>query len=366
MDYTLTQLFKTLLDQGGSDLHIATGSPPRIRIDGHLVPLQLPPLLPQETLELCYTILTEEQKKVFEKQKEIDLAFSIKKLARFRANIFFDRGTVAAAFRIIPDQLFKMEQLGLPQVAYDICDLPRGLVLVTGPTGSGKSTTLASMINHINETRYDHIVTIEDPVEFLHPHKRCVVNQRELGEDTESFQRALKSILRQDPDIVLIGELRDLETITAALTIAETGHLVFGTLHTNSCVSTLNRIIDAFPPYQQNQVRNQLSMTLEAVFSQLLIPSQKGGRVLAIEVMRVNTSIRALIHEGKFNQIYSAMQAGQSESYMQTMNQCLARHCAMGLISKDAALAKSGQKDELQDMLLKKSVSSMQQKKPIK
>ena len=222
------------------------------------------------------------------------------------------------------------------------------------------------MINHINETRYDHIVTIEDPVEFLHPHKRCVVNQRELGEDTVSFQRALKSVLRQDPDIVLIGELRDLETIMAALTTAETGHLVFGTLHTNSCVSTLNRIIDAFPPYQQNQVRNQLSMTLEAVFSQLLIPSLKGGRVLAIEVMRANHSIRALIHEGKFNQIYSAMQAGQSETFMQTMNQSLARHVAGGFIAKDLAMSKSSQKDELQEMLTKKAPAPMQVKKPMK
>ena len=358
MDYTLPQLLMTLMDQKGSDLHIASGSPPRIRIDGQLIPLNLPPLQPQETQELCYSILTEDQKKTFEQKKEIDLAFTIKGIARFRTNVFLERATVAGAFRIIPDRILTLEELSLPAVTLELCNLPRGLVLITGPTGSGKSTTLAAMLNYINETRYDHIVTIEDPVEFIHQHKCCVVNQREIGDDTDSFTRALKSVLRQDPDVVMIGELRDLETVSAALTIAETGHLVFGTLHTNSCVSTLNRIIDVFPPHQQNQIRNQLSMTIEAVFSQMLLPANGGGRVLSLEIMRANAAVRALIHEGKFNQIYSAMQSGQQETSMQTMNQALFKLFSAGHVTKELALAKSSSKDELIDMMNKRSVTS--------
>lgn len=350
MEYTLTQLFKTLVDQKASDLHICVGSPPRLRIDGHIVPLNLPALQPKETIELCYSVLNETQKKQFEQDKEIDLAFSVKNLARFRANIFYDSGNVAAAFRVIPSQIKSLKELNMPPVLTDLCALPRGLVLVTGPTGSGKSTTLAAMIDHINTNRQDHIITIEDPIEFVHVHKNSIINQREVGEDTESFAKALKSSLRQDPDVILLGELRDLETISAALTTAETGHLVFATLHTNSCVSSLNRLIDVFPPHQQPQVRAQLSMTLEAVVSQILIPSQRGGRVMAMEIMRVTNPIRALVNEGKFNQIYSQMQSGQQETQMQTMNQSLFNLTTKGFLSKDMALSKSSKPDELLDM----------------
>jgi twitching motility protein PilT len=308
-------------------------------------------------MELCYSVLTEEQKKIFEKGKEIDLAFSVKNLARFRANIYFEKSAVAGVFRIIPETVYTIEELGLPPVLYELCAMPRGLVLVTGPTGSGKSTTLAAMVNYINENRYDHIVTIEDPIEFLHQNKKSMISQREIGDDTESFSRALKSVLRQDPNVVMIGELRDLETVQAAITISETGHLVFGTLHTNNCVSSLNRIIDVFPPHQQGQVRNQLSMTLEAVLSQMLLPSEKGGRVLAMEIMRANSSVRSLIHEGKFNQIYSSIQSGQAESNMQTMNQSLFKLVIGGYVSKELALSKSSNPDELMELITRRNMT---------
>ena len=353
VNYTLAQLLKTVVDQGASDLHVATGSAPRLRIDGQLLPLDLPPLEPNQAMELCYSVLTEMQKKTFEQKKELDLAFSVKNVARFRANIYYEGNNIAGAFRLIPFKVYTIEELGLPPVMKDLAGLPRGLVLVTGPTGSGKSTTLAAIIDYINSTRYDHIVTIEDPIEFLHSHKNCVINQREVGEDTDSFANALKSILRQDPDVVMVGELRDLETISMALTVAETGHLVFGTLHTNTCVSSLNRIIDVFPPHQQPQIRIQLSMTLEAVISQLLVPSQKGGRVSAMEIMRTNNAIKALISEGKFNQIYSAMQSGQADSNMQTMSQSLFHLANRGFISKDLALSKAPNQDELADLFVR-------------
>lgn len=354
MDYTLAQLFKTLMDQGASDLHIAPGTPPRLRIDGNLVPLDLPVLTGQESQQLCYSVMTETQKKTFEQNKEIDLAFSVKGLARFRANIFYDSANVAGAFRLIPYQIRSIRDLGLPPVITDLCKLPRGLVLVTGPTGSGKSTTLAGLIDFINETRQDHIITIEDPIEFIHQHKRCMINQREVGEDTPSFSKALKSALRQDPDVILLGELRDLETISTAITVAETGHLVFATLHTNSAVSSLNRLIDVFPPHQQGQIRTQLAMNLEAVISQILIPSHRGGRVLGLEILRVNNAVRALINEGKFAQIYSVMQTGQSDSGMQTMNQALASLVTRGLITRNVALSKSSRPEELEEMLIGK------------
>ncbi|MBQ48264.1 MAG: type IV pili twitching motility protein PilT [Zetaproteobacteria bacterium] len=353
MEYNLPQLFKTLIDQGASDLHISALTPPRLRIDGQLVPLNLPALTPEQSMSLCYSILTESQKKSFEESKEIDLAFSIRDLARFRANIYLERNHVAGAFRVIPFKIYTVQDLGLPSIITKICNLPRGLVLVTGPTGSGKSTTLAAMIDYINTHRFDHIVTIEDPVEFIHPHRNCVVNQREIGEDTETFAVALKSILRQDPDVVMVGEMRDPETIASALTIAETGHLVFGTLHTNSCVTSLNRIIDSFPPFQQNQVRNQLSMSLEAVVSQILVPASSGGRVQAMEIMIPNTAIRALIYEGKFNQIYSAMQTGQSESDMKTMNQSLRELVRKRFISREMAMSKSSNPIELSELIKK-------------
>jgi twitching motility protein PilT len=353
MDFTIAQLLKALKDEGGSDLHIAAGTPPRLRVHGSLVPLKLAPLTPEQSRQLCLYVLSDAQKATLEKDRQVDLAFTVKGLSRFRANIFYDSGKVAGAFRIITSTIPKLAALDLPPLMEKLCHLPRGLVLVTGQTGSGKSTTLAAMIDHINETRNDHIVTIEDPIEYIHPHKSSVVNQREVGDDANSFAGALKAVLRQDPDIIMVGELRDLETISAALTAAETGHLVFATLHTNNCVSSLNRIIDAFPPHQQNQVRAQLSMTLEAVLSQTLVPSPTRGRVLAAELMRVNPPIRSLIMEGKFNQIYSAMQAGQVDSGMQTMNQSLFKLYQKNLITKDQALAKAHKPEELMEMIAK-------------
>ncbi|MCX6131022.1 MAG: PilT/PilU family type 4a pilus ATPase, partial [Proteobacteria bacterium] len=284
-------------------------------------------------------------------RKEFDLSFSIPNVARFRANIYYQSGHISGAFRMIPHKISTLDELGSLPLLKQLCQLPRGLVLVTGPTGSGKSTTLAAMINHINENRHDHIVTIEDPIEFVHPHKNSIIDQRELGEDTQSFSFALKSVLRQDPDVILIGEMRDPETISAALTIAETGHLVFGTLHTNSAISSINRIVDSFPPHQQSQVRTQLAMSLEAVLSQMLLPKENGGRVMAMEIMRINSAIRALIQEGKIQQIYSSMQTGQANSGMQTMNQALFQLISRRMISRDLAMQKSPIPDELLEML---------------
>lgn len=357
MNYTLPQLLKALIDQRGSDLHISTDSAPRLRIDGNLLPLDLPALAPADSKSLCYSILTEEQRKEVETNKEIDLAFSVKGLARFRANIYHQKGHVGGVFRVIPFRIYSIEELNLPPVAKHLCTLPRGLVLVTGPTGSGKSTTLAAMVNHINDTRRDHILTIEDPVEFMHSHKNCMINQREVGSDTNSFSRALKSALRQDPDVVLVGELRDLETIALALTTAETGHLVFATLHTNSCVSTLTRIIDVFPPHQQLQVRTQLAMSLMGVISQMLLPAQNGGRVMSMEIMMPNKAIRNLIREDKLHQIYSIMQTGQQDSGMQTMNQSLLSMVERRLVSPELAMEKSPEPEELEELIEKKGRS---------
>lgn len=349
---TLHQLLKVMFDKGASDLHVTTNSPPQLRINGQLIPLKTPPLTPTDTKSLCYSILTDAQKHKFEEENELDVSFGVKGLSRFRANIFMQRGAVAGAFRAIPFEIKSFEELALPPVVKTISDKPRGLVLVTGPTGSGKSTTLAAMIDRINVERHDHIITIEDPIEFVHPHKNCLLNQREVGADTGSFQRALKSILRQDPDVVLVGELRDIETIEAALTISETGHLCFGTLHTNSCAQTINRIIDVFPAYQQPQVRAQLSFVLEGVLSQTLIPKVGGqGRVLALEVMVPNPAIRNLIREDKVHQIYSQMQVGQSKFGMQTMNQALANLYLKRQISMDDALARSSDVDELRQII---------------
>jgi twitching motility protein PilT len=348
----LHQLLRAMIEKGASDLHITTGSPPLLRIDGAIVPLKLPPLSPVETKQLCYSVLTEEQKITFEKSKELDLSFGVKNLSRFRANIFMQRGAVSGAFRSIPFKILTFDELGLPPAVIALASRPRGLVLVTGPTGSGKSTTLASIIDKINTDTRQHIMTVEDPIEYLHPHKRCVVNQREVGSDTTTFKQALKYVLRQDPDCVLIGEMRDLETIEAALTIAETGHLVFATLHTNSAIQSVNRIIDVFPPHQQPQIRAQLSFVLEGVMSQLLVPRAGGpGRVLAMEVLIPNAAVRNLIREDKIHQIYTQMQVGQTTHGMQTMNQSLYSLYARKLISIEEAMGRSSDLDELRGMI---------------
>lgn len=354
MSFTLPQLLKALIDQKGSDLHISPDTPPRLRIDGALLPIDVPPLTAQESMQLCYSVLTDEQRKEFEESHELDLAFSVKNLSRFRANIYMQKGNVSGSFRVIPFKVHSLKDLSLPPIVEKLCALPRGLVLVTGPTGSGKSTTLAAMINHINETRQDHILTIEDPVEFVHSHKQSLVNQREVGHDTKSFARALKSALRQDPDVVLVGEMRDLETVSLAVTTAETGHLVFATLHTNSCVSTLSRIIDVFPAEQQSQIRNQLAGNLMATMSQTLLPSLTGGRVMAMEIMIPNAAIRNLIREDKFNQIYSAMQSGQEQTGMMTLNQSLLGLVERRHITPHAALEISGEPQELEMLLASK------------
>jgi twitching motility protein PilT len=348
----LHQLLKAMIEKGSSDLHITTSTPPQLRIDGKLVPLKMPPLAPPETKQLCYSILTDAQKHKFEEHNELDLSFGVRGLSRFRANIFTQRGAVAGAFRAIPYKIKSFEELGLPKIITALARKPRGLILVTGPTGSGKSTTLASMIDFINTERNEHIVTIEDPIEYLHPHKNCVVNPREVGADTKSFQNALKYILRQDPDVVLVGEMRDLETIEAALTVSETGHLCFATLHTNSAVQTINRIVDVFPPYQQAQVRAQLSFVLEGVLCQSLIPRANGpGRAMSLEVMVPNPAIRNLIREDKIHQIYSQMQIGQDKFGMQTMNQSLASLYGRRLISLEDAMGRSSDPEELKTLI---------------
>ena len=351
MSLTMHQLLKTLVDQGGTDLHITTNTPAQIRIDGKMVPLQLPPLSAPETKQIIYSVLTDNQKHRFEETLELDFSFGVRGLARFRANVFFQRGAVAGAFRTIPWEIRAFKDLGLPEVVASLCEKPRGLVLVTGPTGSGKTTTLAAMLDKINSDRHEHIVTIEDPIEYLHAHKNCLVNQRELHADTHSFTAALRSVLRQDPDVVLIGEMRDLETIESALRIAETGHLTFGTLHTNSAAQTINRIIDVFPPHQQSQIRAQLSLVLEGILCQALLPRPNGGRVLAMEILVPNAAIRNLIREDKVHQIYSAMQVGQTKFGMQTFNQSLATLVFKKQIALPLALSMSSHPDELQEMI---------------
>jgi twitching motility protein PilT len=354
----LHQLLKAMTEKGASDLHITTGTPPQLRIDGALVALKVPPLTPVDTKQLCYSILTDAQKHRFEEESELDLSFGVKSLARFRANVFMQRGAVAAAFRTIPFKILTFQELGLPSVVNELANKPRGLCLVTGPTGSGKTTTLASIIDKINTEGHYHILTIEDPIEYLHLHKSSIVNQREIGADTDSFKKALKYVLRQDPDVVLIGEMRDLETIEAALTIAETGHLAFATLHTNGAVQTINRIIDVFPPYQQPQIRANLSFVLEGVVSQQLIPKLGGsGRVMALEIMLPNAAIRNLIREDKVHQIYSQMQVGQNKFGMLTLNQSMLSLVQKRSISVEEAVARSSEIDEFRQMLIQAGVS---------
>lgn len=350
---SLTELLKRMADSHGSDLHITTNSPPRIRVHGELKPCEdLPALGPADTKQLCYSILTDSQKHRFEENLELDFSFGIKNVARFRGNLFNQRGAVAGVFRVIPFEILTFEQLGLPPVTRTLCEKPRGLILVTGPTGSGKSTTLATMLDLINSSRHEHMVTIEDPIEFIHPHKKCLVNQREVHSDTHSFANSLRAVLREDPDIVLIGEMRDLETIEAALRIAETGHLTFGTLHTNSASSTINRIINVFPAHQQSQIRAQLSMVLEGILCQALVPRADGkGRVMAMEILIPNSAIRNLIREDKIHQIYSTMQTGQAKYGMQTFNQSLFSLYQRKLITLETAVARSSNADDLQDMI---------------
>ena len=348
----LDQMLKELVARGASDLHITTGIPPMIRLHGHLRPLGDSPLAPAATKQLAYSILTDVQKQKFEEQKELDFSFGVRGLGRFRANVYLQRGAVGVAIRTIPYKIFTFQELGLPKVVEELCARPSGLLLITGPTGSGKSTTLTTMIDKINSERSEHIITIEDPIEFVHTHKKCIVNQREVHADTDSFAKALRAALRQDPDKVLIGEMRDLETIESALTIAETGHLTFATLHTNSAVQTINRIIDVFPAHQQPQIRAQLSFVLEGVLCQALIPRADGqGRVMVLEVMIPNPAIRNLIREDKVHQIYSTMQAGQEKSGMQTMNQSLLDHFLRRTITREVALGTSSNAEELMQMI---------------
>src|SRR5438067_1883009 len=352
MTATLSDLLKKMLEMNGSDLHISTNSPPQVRVHGHLQPLDMPMLTPSETKQLAYSVLTDAQKHRFEENLELDFSFGLKGLARFRGNLFNQRGATGAVFRVIPYEIRSFQQLNLPPIVAKLCEKPRGLILITGPTGSGKSTTLAAMIDKINTERHDHIITIEDPIEFVHQNKNCLVNQREVHSDTKSFSDALRAALREDPDVVLIGEMRDLETIEAALRIAETGHLTFGTLHTNSAASTINRVIDVFPSHQQSQIRAQLSLVLEGVLCQSLLPKIGGqGRVCAMEILIPNAAVRNLIREDKIHQIYSAMQSGQEKFGMQTFNQSLASLYFTKQISLETAMLRSSMPDELQEMI---------------
>lgn len=352
----IQQLFKLMVESGASDLHMTVGTPPGLRVNGEIVRVKIPALSGVDTKRLVYQILTEEQRNELEKNLELDFSFGIKGLARFRSNVFYSKGGVAAVFRQIPSLIPDFKALRLPNVLLEMSDVSNGLILVTGPTGSGKSTTLAALLDRLNQNESGHIITLEDPVEFVHPHKGCIVNQREIGSDSLSFENAIKSLLRQDPDIVLVGEMRDAETIEAALTIAETGHLVFGTLHTNSCIQTINRIINVFPSDKQDQVRTLLSFVLQGVISQQLLPkSFEPGRCLGMEVLVTTPAIRNLIREDKVHQIYSQMQIGQDKTGMMTMNQTIKKHVDTGLIDTETAMSYSTNPEELAKQLGLKS-----------
>lgn len=345
------QLLHTMLKMGASDLHLTAGSPPVLRIDGKIYPLKTQVLTPELTRALAYSVLNDRQKEKFEETNEIDLSFAWKNKCRFRANFFVQRGAVAGSLRQIPTEVPSLGSLGLPPGLEDLSARPNGLILVTGPTGSGKSTTLAAMVDLINQNQRGHIITVEDPIEFVHTHKNCIINQREVGSDTESYHEALRYILRQDPDFVLLGEIRDRASMDGALKISETGHVVMSTLHTNNTIQTIHRIIDFFPSNQQEMIRTQLSFVLAAVISQQLVPNKDGkGRSLICEIMIPNPAIRNLIREDKTHQIYSQMQMGQSHYGMQTMNQSLFQRVQEGVLSEDQALAYTLEKDELANM----------------
>jgi twitching motility protein PilT len=347
----LRDLLQEMINKKASDLHITAGVPPQLRVDGDIMGIDSDPLTPEDTLQITYSVLNEEQQKRFEAEKELDFSFGVKGLSRFRANVFLQRGVTSLAIRQIPYEIKSFRELGLPPVVEKLADKQKGLILVTGPTGSGKSTTLASIIDKINNERRSHIITIEDPIEYIHQHKKCIVNQREVRADTDSFGAALKHVLRQDPDVILIGEMRDLETMSAALTISETGHLALATLHTNSTFESINRIVDAFPPTQQGQVRAQLAFVLEGVVTQQLIPRANGkGRAMVAEVMVCTPAIRAIIRDDKIHQIYGLMQAGQKHG-MQTMNQGLFNAHVKGEISLEEAMRRSSDPQELSTML---------------
>jgi len=351
----MSDLLLMMVQKRASDLHLTSGTAPMLRIDGQIMPMPFEKLTPDICQRLIYSLLTDQQRQNFEAKSELDLSFGIKGVGRVRMNVFRQRGSVGAALRSIPSSFMTFDELGLAEVVYEVVSRPRGMVLVTGPTGSGKSTTLASMIDYLNENRTGHIITIEDPIEYIHHHKKCIVNQREIGQDTNSFPSALKYVLRQDPDIILIGEMRDLETIQAAITIAETGHLVFATLHTNDAKSTINRIIDVFPAHQQPQVRNQLSLVLKAVFTQALIPHSNGtGRVLASEILIITSGIENLIREGKVEQIPMLMQTG-GKFGMQTFNQALADLVAKRKITQKQAVEHSSDPEELIKLINQRS-----------
>ena len=347
---TLRELLELMNERRASDLHLTVGSPPQLRIDGRLQRLDMDLLTPEHIKKLAYSVMNDKQRKRFEEEWELDLSFGIENLSRFRCNLFVQRGNVAVAIRQIPYEIPSFEELGLPRVVSELANLPRGLVLVTGPTGSGKSTSLAALIDKVNRERYCHIITVEDPIEYLHRHKCSLVNQREVGADTVSFSTALKYALREDPDVCLIGEMRDLETIDAAINISETGHLAFATLHTNSCAETMNRVIDVFPSNQQEQVRVTLSFVLQAIVCQQLIPKVGGGRVLATEVLMCTPAIRATIRDDKIHQIYSLIQAGQKFG-MRTMNQSLAELYLDRKITYGDAVSRSSNTQELDDMI---------------
>jgi twitching motility protein PilT len=345
---SIDDLLEQLVAHGGSDLHVSVGSPPAVRVRGHIHRLEgYEPLTSDDTRMLLYRILSSEQQKHFEIKRQLDFAYSIPGLARFRVNVYYQREAVGAAFRTIPTDIKSAEELGLPSVLHELAKQPRGIVLVTGPTGSGKSTTLAAIIDEINRTRADHILTVEDPIEFVHKHKRCIVNQREIGPDAVSFAEALKAALRQDPDVILVGEMRDLETISTALTAAETGHLVFATLHTQSAPSTIDRIIDVFPAEQQEQVRIMIANSLQGVVTQTLIPTADGtGRVAALEILLPDDAVRNLVRQGKVEQVYSVMQTNVSRG-MQTMEQALADLILRGVIKVQDGLSRSSRREQL-------------------